>query len=154
MVKNGFYIIKDIFFEYVNDPYLKDNKDGNRPFYYCIEEEVDNKKLYWMIPLSSRIEKYRRIIETKETLNKPTDGLYICTLPNGKESVFLIQDMFPITEKYIQREYTLGGNHLVLVRENDINKILTKAKKVKNLIKRGIKLTPTSPDINHILDLL
>lgn len=33
--KSGFYIIKDQFFEDMNDPYLKGNKSGNRPHYYC-----------------------------------------------------------------------------------------------------------------------
>ena len=154
MVINGFYILKDEFFNYVNDPFLKDNKDGNRPFYYCIEEETDDKKLYWMIPLSSRVEKYRKIIETKESQRKPTDGLYICDLPSGRESVFLIQDMFPITDRFVEREYTLGGNHLLLVKEKDVSAILSKAKKVRNLIRKGIKLTPTSPNISRILSLL
>ena len=31
MKKTGFYIIKDQFFEDMNDPYLKGNKSGNRP---------------------------------------------------------------------------------------------------------------------------
>lgn len=33
MKKNGFYIIKDKFFEDIQDPYLKANKTGNRPHY-------------------------------------------------------------------------------------------------------------------------
>ena len=31
MKKTGFYIIKDKFFEDIPDPYLKENKAGNRP---------------------------------------------------------------------------------------------------------------------------
>ena len=31
--------------------------------------------------------------------------------------LFLIQDMFPITEEYIEREYTIAGNHLMLTRK-------------------------------------
>ena len=62
--KSGFYIIKDKFFEDMFDPYLKGNKSENRPHYYCFED--DEAGLYWMIPLSSRIDKYQRIIENKE----------------------------------------------------------------------------------------
>ena len=34
MEKTGFYIIKEQFFEDMADPYLKGNKQGNRPHYY------------------------------------------------------------------------------------------------------------------------
>ncbi len=64
MKKSGFYIIKEQFFEDMNEPYLKGNKEGNRPHYYCFEDE--NTGIYWMIPLSSKIEKYRKIMEKKE----------------------------------------------------------------------------------------
>ena len=40
MKKTGFYIIKDKFFEDMPDPYLKGNKAGNRPHYYCFEDTV------------------------------------------------------------------------------------------------------------------
>ena len=64
MKKTGFYIIKDKFFEDMSDPYLKANKAGNRPHYYCFEDT--SVEIYWMIPLSSRIDKYRQIMEKKE----------------------------------------------------------------------------------------
>jgi len=111
---HGFYILKDEFFEEMSDPYLKNNKDGNRPFYYCVKENVGVKTIFWMIPLSSRVEKYKGIIASKIENKKPCDGLYVCKLPSGVESAFLIQDIFPITEEYIEREFTLGANHLIL----------------------------------------
>lgn len=154
MELHGFYILKDEYFELVDDCYLKNNKDGNRPFYYCVKDNNSQKDIYWMIPLSSRIEKYEKIIKTKIDNNKPCDGLYICKLPNDKESVFLIQDIFPITDEYVERAYTLGGNPLILPYEKDIAEIEKKAKKVIGLVKRGIKLTPTSPDIVMIIDKL
>lgn len=65
MKKTGFYIIKDKFFEDMPDPYLKGNKAGNRPHYYCFEDTSTG--MYWMIPLSSRIDKYRRIREKRKS---------------------------------------------------------------------------------------
>lgn len=44
----------------MNEPYLKGNKAGNRPHYYCFEDT--NTGIYWMIPLSSQIDKYKRIV--------------------------------------------------------------------------------------------
>jgi hypothetical protein len=152
MKKTGFYIIKDKFFDDMSDPYLKGNKEGNRPHYYCMEDSITG--IYWMIPLSSRIEKYKRIMEKKKQAGKPCDVLHIVKLDDSRESVFLIQDMFPITEKYIEREYTIAGNHLMLTSEHTVKEIEHKARKVMGMLKRGVKFTPTQPDVMAILKKL
>ncbi|MDO4318199.1 MAG: hypothetical protein Q4C48_08340 [Lachnospiraceae bacterium] len=152
MKKTGFYIIKDKFFEDMADPYLKGNKAGNRPHYYCFEEA--NTGIYWMIPLSSKIEKYQKIVEKKEKDGKPCDIIHIVKLDNSRISAFLIQDMFPITEEYIDREYTIAGNHLMLTSEHTAKEIERKAKKVLGMLKRGVKFTPTQPDSMSIFERL
>ncbi len=86
MIERGFYIIKDSFFEDMNDPYLKGNKKGNRPHYYCFKE--NKTELYWMIPLSSRIDKYKKIMNDRLNKGKSCDIIHIIKLDNGKESVF------------------------------------------------------------------
>lgn len=151
MKKTGFYIIKDSFFDKVNDSYLKGNKEGNRPHYYCLE---DSDGLYWMIPLSSRVEKYRKIMDKKAREGKPCDIVHIVKLDDDRESAFLIQDMFPITAEYVEREYTIAGNHLMLTSEHSVKEIETKAKKVMALLKRGVKFIPTQVDVNAIIDKL
>ena len=88
----------------MNEPYLKGNKEANRPHYYCFKEEKTD--MFWMIPLSSRTAKYKKIMNKKLESGKPCDIIHIMKLDNGKESVFLIQDMFPITGEYIEREYS------------------------------------------------
>lgn len=100
-----------------------------------------------MIPLSSRIDKYRRIMEKKEKAGKSCDILHIARLDDSRESAFLIQDMFPITEEYIEREYTIAGNHLMLTSEHTVREIEQKARKVMGMLKRGIKFTPTQPQV-------
>ncbi len=152
MRKTGFYTIQDKFFEDMPDPYLKGNKAGNRPHYYCFEDT--NTGIYWMIPLSSRIDKYRKIMEKREKAGKPCDILHIVKLDNSRESAFLIQDMFPITEAYIEREYTIAGNHLMLTSEHTAKEIEQKAGKVMGMLKRGIRFTPTQPDVMAILEKL
>ena len=81
---------------------------------------------------------------------KPCDTLHIAKLDNNKESVFLIQDMFPITSQYIEREYTIAGNHLKITSEHLAKKIDKKSRKVLSLIKKGIKFTPTQPNAMEI----
>ena len=68
---SGFYIIKDSFFEEMADPNLKMNKDGNSPHYYCFRD--GNTGVYWMIPLSSKINKYKALMEQREKNGKPCD---------------------------------------------------------------------------------
>ena len=150
MKKTGFYIVKDIFFNDISDPYLKGNKSETRPHYYCFEDTKTG--IYWMIPLSSRIDKYKRLIEKRKKAGKPCDILHVVKLDNGRESAFLIQDMFPITEEYIEREYTIAGNHLMLTSEHAAREIEKKARKVMAMLKRGVKFTPTQPDAIAILE--
>ncbi|MEE0202342.1 MAG: hypothetical protein U0I51_17605 [Muricomes sp.] len=152
MKKTGFYILKDSFFEDMSDPYLKGNKEGNRPHYYCFEDM--NMGIYWVIPLSSRIDKYKRIMEKKEKAGKPCDILHVVKLDDSHESAFLIQDMFPVIDEYIEREYTIAGNHLMLTSEHTARTIEQKARKVMGMLKRGIKFTPTQPDVMGILKKL
>lgn len=75
-------------------------------------------------------------------------------MDDNRQSVFLIQDMFPITERYIEREYTIAGNHLRLTSEHMAKEIEQKARKVMGMLKRGIKFTPTQPNVMTILDKL
>lgn len=136
----------------MSEPYLKGNKKGNRPHYYCLEDATEG--IYWMIPLSSRVEKYQRIMDKKKNVGKPCDIIHIVKLDDNHESAFLIQDMFPITEDYIEREYTIAGNHLMLTSEHTAKEIEQKARKVMGMLKHGIKFTPTQPDVMAILEKL
>ena len=80
--------------------------------------------------------------------------MHIVKLDDNRESVFLIQDMFPITEEYIERKYTIAGNHLMLTSEHTARTIEKKAKKVLAMVKKGVKFTPTQPNVMKILDKL
>lgn len=147
--KTGFYIIKDKIFEDMPEPDLKGNKAGNRLHYYCFEDSSTG--IYWMIPLSSRIDKYRQIIEKKEKAGKPCDILHIVKLDDSRESAFLIQDMFPITEEYIEREYTIAGNHLMLTSEHTAREIEQKARKVMDsLIIEGFRKHLKTNIVGHL----
>lgn len=58
------------------------------------------------------------------------DIIHIVKLDDSRENAFLIQDMFLITEEYIEREYTIAGNYLMLISEHTARKIEQKARKV------------------------
>ena len=75
-------------------------------------------------------------------------------MDDGGESVSLIQDMFPITVEYIEREYTIAGKHMLLSSEQRVRELERKAKKVLKKLQHGVKFTPTQPDIMKIMNRL
>ncbi|MDE6149042.1 MAG: hypothetical protein K2F81_02970 [Ruminococcus sp.] len=152
MEQFGFYVIDDDFFKRFNDPYLKGNKSENRPHYYCFQD--NNNGLYWVIPMSSRIDKYKQIIERQQKQHKPCDKLHICKLSNDKENVFLIQDMFPVTENYIKRPYTFANKPLILISESERRIINQKALRILNLIEHNIRFSPLQVDALKIKNAL
>ncbi len=62
--------------------------------------------------------------------------------------------MFQITDEYIEREYTIAGNHLMLTSEHTAKEIEQKAKKVVGMLKRGVKFIPTQSNASAILEKL
>jgi hypothetical protein len=66
-IETGYiYHIKDSFFEKVNDKSLMINHESghSRPTYFTIKDE----DILWFIPLSSKIDKYKKEIEKKEKI--------------------------------------------------------------------------------------
>ena len=63
-IKRGYiYHIKDSYFEKVNDLSLMANHEAghSRPTYFTIKD----KDILWFIPLSSKVEKYQKIVNKK-----------------------------------------------------------------------------------------
>ena len=104
IVSGFFYFIADAYFDRFNDPYLMPNKGvgHNRPCFYAFHDK--HSDLYWMIPISSKTDKYHRIAD-----NKIKRYGYCNTIVFGKvlgqERAFLIQNMFPISLEYIDAQY-------------------------------------------------
>jgi hypothetical protein len=118
----------------------------DRPCFYAFE---DNKtRLYWMIPISSRILKY------KDYYNKKVQKYGNCyTIAFGyvigHEKAFFIQNMCPLTSKYIKNEYIDSvANKPVRIDGVSEKIIISKARKVLALQRRGIKLI--FPDVFKI----
>ena len=67
-IQQGYsYHIKDEFFDKVQDKYLMSNKEsGNYRLHFYAIQDKKNQALYWMIPISSQVEKYKVIIEKKK----------------------------------------------------------------------------------------
>lgn len=142
------YFVSDKFFEKVQDMYLKINYENTkRPHYFAYRDEQTG--LYWLIPCSSKIEKFERIIEKKKKSHKPTDSIRIIKIFD-KKTVLLFQDMFPVVETYIDSPYIKGGQNVRVTDPKLILDIEKTAKKIIALLRKGIRFTPTQPNAMNI----
>ena len=117
-IQQGYsYHIKDEFFDVVQDKYLMSNKEnGNyRPHFYAIRDKK-NPALYWMIPISSQVEKYKRVIEKKKKKYGRCNTIVIGKFA-GKENAFLIQNMFPIIAQYFDHVHVIQGKPVMVHKE-------------------------------------
>lgn len=142
-IQQGYsYHIKEEFFDMIQDKYLMSNKEnGNyRPHFYAIQDKK-NSALYWMIPISSQVEKYKGIVEKKRRKYGKCNTIIIGRFA-GKENVFLIQNTFPIIAKYFDHIHTIENKPITVHKE--LNRILTEnLREVLALYNRGMKLTYT-----------
>lgn len=134
--KGKFYFIKDEFFELVKDKELCTNKEnGNkRPCFYCFNDKK-YQNLIWFIPISSKLEKYIKIYNKKMKRTGIVDTI-VFGYVEGEKRAFLIQNMFPTTEKYIIQKY-IKQNRDVVVNEKLDKEIQVKANKILNLVEKG-----------------
>lgn len=141
--KHGIYIIKDEFFEKMNDPNLPFQKKG-RPTYYGFPDKK-NEEILWMIPLTTRLDKVNKAIEKSGGEEKCL--LYVKNSVD-KKTAFNIGDAFPITEKYLEKEYTIKGKHYV-IHDKKLNEVIEKKAK-KNIYSRMIKHNQNRSNIYKI----
>ncbi len=144
------YHIKNEFFDFVNDDKLMKNHEGNatRPNYFCIKK--DDSNLMWFVPMSSKTEKFRKIMEHKIQKNGRCDTIVIGNYRN-RDTAFLIQNMFPITQKYIDHIDTANGETLKVAKETR-TEIIEKVNRVFKLMELGVKVI--FPDVDKISEKL
>lgn len=144
-VETGYlYHIKDDFFEIVNDERLMSNHERGkkRPTYFTIRD----KDILWFIPLSSKVEKYQKIIDKKIQKYGFCNTIFIRKILD-KDSAILFQNAFPTLEKYIDHVHMYNGVPAKV--GNSLKKeILDNFKYLLKLKNRGINLF--FPDIDNI----
>ena len=148
IIDGYFYFLSDSFFDKFPDKYLKQEHDTTkRPHYAAFQDEKTS--LYWLVPCSSRVEKYERIIQDRKTKNKATDGIKIIKVRDNKR-VLLFQDMFPSTEIYVKEPYIRAGLPVHIGNQKIVSELKKNAKMVSQKLLKGIKFTPTQPNIAQI----
>ena len=130
------YHIRDEFFTKVNDPKLMINKeDGSYRPHFFFFEDTKTKGIYWAVPQSSRTAKYAKIIDKKIEKYGKCNTIVIGKFGKN-ENAFLIQNMFPVTAKYVDHEHTIDGKS-VKIHNSISSLIIANAKEVLSLHNNG-----------------
>lgn len=142
-IKTGYlYHIKDVYFDIVNDENLMQNheKGKKRPTYFTIKD----KDILWFIPISSKIDKYRKIIEKKQEKYGLCNTIIIRKIADEYAAI-LLQNAFPTLEKYIDHVHTVDGIPLKVPTglQHEIKSLF---KNMLGLKKRGTNLFFTDID--------
>ena len=124
VIEDGkFYFIKDEFFDVFKDYGL-----------------MVNKEIIWFVPISTKYEKYKELYETKKNKSGKRP-VYNFVFGNvlGKKAVFLIQNIFPTTEKYIENKY-VNSNIDVEIPTTVRDNVIITSLRVVELAERGINI--------------
>ena len=146
-VKTGYlYHIKDEFFDYVNDDSLMTNHERGkkRPTYFTIND----KEILWFIPLSSKVDKYQKIVDKKIERYGFCNSILMEEIL-GRKHAILLQNAFPTLEKYIDHVHMVDGRQARVPKKLE-KIILNDFYSMLKMKERGVNLFFT--DIDKILD--
>ena len=142
VIEDGkFYFIKDKFFDVFKEYGLMINKEnGNkRPCYFCFRDRK-NKEIIWFVPISTKYEKYKKHYEIKKAkVGKKPVYNFVFGKVLGKKAVFLIQNIFPTTEEYIENKY-VNSNIDVEIPTTVRDNIIVTSLRVVELAEKGINI--------------
>lgn len=142
-VQTGYlYHIKDEFFEKIKNKGLMINHENghSRPSYLAIKD----KDTLWFIPLSTKVDKYKGIIDKKNKKYGSCKTILIKKI-GDIDSVILIQNAFPTCEKYVKNIHKRDGK-IVKISDAVKREILDDLKYILALKKRGLNLFFTDID--------
>ena len=142
-IKTGYlYHIKDEYFDVVNDDSLMQNHERGkkRPTYFTIKDG----DILWFIPISSKVDKYQRIINNKIEKYGFCNTIIIRKIAD-EDAAILLQNAFPTLEKYIDHVHTIDGFPFRVPTDLQ-HEIKSMFKNMLGLKKRGTNLFFTDID--------
>jgi len=151
MTIGNFYFLNEQYFIDFPDPQLVRNKEmlggqtHDRPCFFSFFDE--NSKIYWMIPFSSNVDKYRAIYNKKMAKNGICDTIDFGNVL-GHPKAFLIQNMCPVIDTYIKNEYEDSNANPVRVDGVLGQRLIQSGKKVLVLVRQNKPLI--FPDVLKI----
>lgn len=145
IVEHGLYLVKDEYFQRFPSKTWMWNKKEQRPHYYAVKIE----DLLWMVPMSTKTEKYKEKISKVEGKHGKGNCVYYHTgVIAGIERAFIISGMLPVTPEYIAKTYDVNQKPYV-VQDKRLNRQLrSKVIRYIRLLEQG-----ELKDQNNILQI-
>lgn len=142
-IQTGYlYHIKDEFFKKINNANLMINHENghSRPSYLAIRDN----QILWFIPLSTKVSKYKNIVEHKVKKFGKCKTILIRKIA-GREQAILLQNAFPTLERYVQNIHMIDGK-IIKVSTYVQKEIVSDLKYLLLLKNRGLNLFFTDID--------
>lgn len=123
-----------------------DGYTNGRPCFYAFKDQSTG--LFWMIPFSSQVSKYQKYYNSKiKKYNHCNTIVFGYVL--GHEKAFLIQNMYPVTTKYIENAYIDKSSKIPVRIDGPLEKeLVKKSKHILALHRKGHKII--FPDVLSI----
>jgi len=117
MTPTGFYKISPSYIDLIKQLGGKYRDSKERPVYCCIQDRY-RPDIYWAVPTSDISHRTKeRLDRIKWYCSLPDRDLRSCFYHIGhtnRPAIFKISNVLPVTEKYVEGEYTSQGVHLIL----------------------------------------
>ena len=151
MLRAQLYFLSNQYYEDFPDDKLMKNKDTiegiphSRPCFFAFPD-TRIPEIYWIVPISSKYKKYRRIEQEKIRKYGRCNTIRFGTVL-GRDTAFLIQNMCPATEKYLI-PYIDKNNQPIRIDGRVADDVERNARNVLAIAKRGAKVI--FPDVFEI----
>lgn len=147
------YTMSNEYFERFADPYLMRNHEsdrwgnGARPYFVAFQDKKE-PSVYWAVPTSSNPGKFARALNEAIELRGYCDTLHFSDFGNRRD-VWLIQNMCPITERYVSGLCSTKSGKPIMPYHRDAKEVARKAAKVLKLAQHGVRGL-VYPDIERL----
>lgn len=153
MLQAQLYFLSNEYYQDFPDDKLMQNKDTidgvphSRPCFFAFPD-ARVPEIYWIVPISSKYEKYKRIEQDKIKKYGRCNTIRFGTVL-GRNTAFLIQNMCPVTEKYLT-PYIDKNKQPIRIDGRVAADVEKNARNVLALAKRGSKVI--FPDVFAIFE--
>lgn len=102
------FLTNQYFIDFPDDRLMKNKEiiggvSHDRPCFFAIQDKLDSR-IAWLVPISSKVEKYREHYQRKVEKYGYCSSIRFGILL-GAETAFLVQNMCPVIDKYINNVY-------------------------------------------------
>ncbi len=143
-ITDEFYTIHDKEHKLMRNKEVIENTEHGRPCFFAF---ADNKNpgIFWCVPISSKVKKYKDIYDQKikrqreKGVENPKCNTICFGNVMGMPRAFLIQNMFPIIERYIASVYIDRNTKKPVTIEPEIeHRVIADARNVLRIVRRVI----------------